>query len=110
MLRRQFGARIAKRLVQISRPPANFFRAPISSCQHTFDSSRFIRDMTTFAGPKAPSLLQSTIGDRFDYVCRAHPDQLALVSLAEDIRWSYKDVETRVYACVDAPLDGTSIW
>ncbi|PIE46996.1 MAG: AMP-binding protein [Gammaproteobacteria bacterium] len=46
-------------------------------------------------GPKVP-LIESTIGDFFDAVVDKYPEREALVSVHQNVRWTYKELQEKV--------------
>jgi fatty-acyl-CoA synthase len=68
-------------------------------------------------GVSDTALIGETIGRRFDAVCAAHPDRLALIVRHQQVRWTYAELKTRVdaAACVLLSLglepgDRVGIW
>lgn len=62
-------------------------------------------------------LLGSTIGDKFDEIVQKYPDQEALVVKHQNVRWSYKKLQSEVNRCAKALLacglekgDRVGIW
>src|SRR4051812_26048756 len=62
-------------------------------------------------------LIGETIGRYFDLACETHPDSLALISRHQGIRWTYRDLKTRVDAIATGllaaglqPPDRIGIW
>ena len=49
-------------------------------------------------GASPQPLIGQTIGAVFDATCAAHPDNLALISRHQDIRWTYSQLKDRVDA------------
>ncbi|MFT6914689.1 MAG: fatty-acyl-CoA synthase [Motiliproteus sp.] len=47
-------------------------------------------------------LLGETIGDMFDRICRQYPDNDALISIHQGIRWSYFELQQQVHTCAKA--------
>ncbi|WP_394761359.1 AMP-binding protein [Phenylobacterium sp.] len=57
-----------------------------------------VTDLSYVSGASAKPLLGQTIGAAFDAICAAHPDQMALISRHQHIRWTYGEMQTRVDA------------
>ncbi|GGY47835.1 AMP-binding protein [Bacterioplanes sanyensis] len=55
-------------------------------------------------GPQTLPLLELTIGECFDQSVQRWPDNLALVSRQQHIRWSYRQLQQRVNNCARALL------
>lgn len=49
-----------------------------------------------FRGPQTEPLLQQTIGNLFDQTVRQFPDQEALISRHQSIRWSYREYQQQI--------------
>src|SRR5262245_11549497 len=47
-------------------------------------------------GATTPALLKTTIGDCFEAMVRRQPDRPALVSRAQDRRWTYQELDAAV--------------
>jgi len=69
------------------------------------------------SGASARPLLGQTIGAAFDAACAAHPDQMALISRHQKIRWTYAELKTEVDALAAGflalglePGDRVGIW
>ncbi|OQS06471.1 AMP-binding domain protein [Thraustotheca clavata] len=60
------------------------------------------RALTTFTGPQTPPLLTCTIGEMLETQSKKHPDQLALIAIEENIRWTYKEMNEKVDEMVHA--------
>ncbi|HEY2357163.1 MAG TPA: AMP-binding protein [Phenylobacterium sp.] len=68
-------------------------------------------------GASTKPLLGQTIGDCFDAACAAHPEQMALISRHQKIRWTYAELQARVEALAAGllalglePGDRIGIW
>jgi fatty-acyl-CoA synthase len=68
-------------------------------------------------GVSAQPLLGLTIGAAFDATCAAHPDQMALISRHQNIRWTYAEMRARIDALAAGllamglePGDRIGIW
>ena len=48
------------------------------------------------AGPTDTPILEETIGDNFERICRTDPDAEALVDVAADRRWTYGELNAEV--------------
>ena len=55
-------------------------------------------DLSYVNGASTKPLLGQTIGDCFDATCAAHPEQMALISRHQKIRWTYAQLKARVDA------------
>ena len=74
-------------------------------------------DLSYVSGPSTRPLLGQTIGACFDATCAAHPDQMALISRHQQIRWTYAQLKDRVDALAAGllalglePGDRIGIW
>ncbi len=68
-------------------------------------------------GPTEQPLLNVTLGDCFDQSVKRWPDNLALISRHQNIRWSYRQLQQQVDRCAQALLaigvnvgDRVGIW
>jgi len=62
-------------------------------------------------------LLGETIGDMFDRIAKQHPDNDALISVHQNIRWNYRQLQQQVTTCAKALMaigvgkgDRVGIW
>jgi len=55
-------------------------------------------------GPEVP-LIEATIGDFFDAVVAEHPDREALVVCHQGIRWTYKELQSKVNQLASAMIE-----
>ncbi|WP_372782749.1 AMP-binding protein [Phenylobacterium sp.] len=55
-------------------------------------------DLSYVNGASTKPLLGQTIGAGFDAACAAHPEQMALISRHQNIRWTYAELKARVDA------------
>ena len=69
------------------------------------------------SGTSDEPLLGITIGDLFDQIVDQYPDNEAVVSIHQDVRWSYKKLQEEVDKCANALLhfglkkgDRVGIW
>ena len=69
------------------------------------------------SGTSSEPLLGTTIGDKFDEICKQFPDNEALIVHHQNIRWTYKDLAQEVDQCAKALLacevdkgDRVGIW
>src|SRR5579862_3393688 len=74
-------------------------------------------DLSYVNGASTMPLLGQTIGDSFDAACAAHPEQMALISRHQKIRWTYAELKARVEALAAGllalglePGDRIGIW
>jgi len=74
-------------------------------------------ELSYVSGASARPLLGQTIGAAFDAACAAHPDQMALISRHQKIRWTYAELKTEVDALAAGflalglePGDRVGIW
>ena len=68
-------------------------------------------------GVREPPLIEDTIGERLARAARDHPDTEALVSVHQDLRWSYAELDRRTDAFASGllalglePGDRVGIW
>ena len=68
-------------------------------------------------GDNDSPLISETIGRHFDAVCAAHPNRLALISVHQNVRWTYSELKARVDALAAglvtmdlAPGDRVGVW
>jgi fatty-acyl-CoA synthase len=57
-----------------------------------------VTDLSYVSGASTQPLLGMTIGACFDATCAAHPQQMALISRHQKIRWTYGQMKARVDA------------
>jgi fatty-acyl-CoA synthase len=76
-----------------------------------------VTDLSYVNGASTKPLLGQTIGDCFDATCAMHPDQMALISRHQKIRWTYAELKERVDALAAGllavglePGDRIGIW
>src|SRR4051812_48386449 len=69
------------------------------------------------SGAGAKPLIGETIGRYFDAACAEHADRLALVARHQDVRWTYRELRSKVddlaaglLALGLAPGDRVGIW
>ncbi|HEY2751288.1 AMP-binding protein [Phenylobacterium sp.] len=74
-------------------------------------------DLSYVNGASTKPLLGQTIGACFDATCATHPDQMALISRHQKIRWTYAELKERVDALAAGllaaglePGDRIGIW
>ncbi|MFI4966730.1 MAG: AMP-binding protein [Caulobacterales bacterium] len=74
-------------------------------------------ELSYVRGVSAQPLLGLTIGAAFDATCAAHPDQMALISRHQNIRWTYAEMRARIDALAAGllamglePGDRIGIW
>ncbi|WP_309604096.1 AMP-binding protein [Phenylobacterium sp.] len=74
-------------------------------------------DLSYVSGASTRPLLGQTIGARFEATCAGHPDQMALISRHQHIRWTYAQLKDRVDALAAGllalglePGDRIGIW
>ena len=62
------------------------------------------RSLSYTSGTSTIPLLGLTIGDQFDLTVSRYPDNPALISRHQHIRWTYRDLQARVNQCAKALL------
>ena len=74
-------------------------------------------ELSHVQGAGSPPLIEETIGQYFDRVCRENSDRLALIARHQAVRWSYAELKQRVDALGAAllrlglaPGDRVGIW
>jgi fatty-acyl-CoA synthase len=56
------------------------------------------------SGTSTIPLLGLTIGDQFEQTVRRYPDNLALISRHQNVRWTYQQLQAQVHRCAKALL------
>jgi fatty-acyl-CoA synthase len=56
------------------------------------------------SGTSTIPLLGLTIGDQFEQTVRRYPDNLALISRHQNVRWTYQQLQAQVHQCAKALL------
>ncbi len=71
---------------------------------HTGFSAQAAQQWSYTSGPSTIPLLGLTIGDQFDQTVSQYPDNLALISRHQNIRWTYQQLQVHVNQCAKSLL------
>src|ERR1022692_3315642 len=72
--------------------------------RHTDSSAEGVQQGSYTSGTSTIPLLGLTIGDQFDQTVGRHPDNLALISCHQNIRWAYRQLQFHVNQCAKSLL------